>query len=84
MYQTKEVVIQLFENMDKAVVAYNYIFKIILFFIKHKRIEILIAEILHSGDVTIGYCSWFITKLRYASKITGDTEFGLMRPAKFR
>lgn len=50
MYMSKDDVITFLTNMDKAIVAYNFTIKIVIFFFKRKHIRVLISEILHSGD----------------------------------
>jgi hypothetical protein len=50
-YLTKEDLIVFLTNMDKTIVTYNYILKIIIFCIRRNHINDLVTEILHSGDI---------------------------------
>nr|AXF48775.1 odorant receptors OR25 [Lobesia botrana] len=49
-YQTKDDVVLLITNLDKCLVAYNFIAKVAIFVYNRKKLEVLISEIIGSGD----------------------------------
>ncbi|XP_013141110.1 PREDICTED: odorant receptor 30a-like [Papilio polytes] len=49
-YQNKHDVAIFLSNLDKSLVAYNFVLKVIIFVIKRKHVEKLIKEIAASGD----------------------------------
>nr|WCC57452.1 odorant receptor 56 [Papilio glaucus] len=49
-YQNKEDVAIFLSNLDKTLVAYNFVLKVIVFVIKRKHVEKLIEEIASSAD----------------------------------
>lgn len=49
-YQNKHDVAIFLSNLDKTLVAYNFVLKVIIFVIKRKHVEKLIKEIAASGD----------------------------------
>nr|WCC57395.1 odorant receptor 56 [Papilio dardanus] len=49
-YQSREDIAIFLTNLDKTLVAYNFVLKVIVFVIKRKHIEKLIKEIASSGD----------------------------------
>ncbi|XP_050345138.1 odorant receptor 4-like [Nymphalis io] len=49
-YQHKHDITILMTNLDKALAAYNFVFKIFFFVIKRKQLNNLIIEIRNSGD----------------------------------
>ncbi|XP_023941745.2 odorant receptor 4-like [Bicyclus anynana] len=52
-YNKKDDIIMLMTNLDKALVAYNFVSKIILFTLKREQLNTLISEIKLSGDKVI-------------------------------
>ncbi|XP_047988187.1 odorant receptor 30a-like [Leguminivora glycinivorella] len=49
-YQIKDDVVLLMTNLDKCLVAYNFVAKVAIFVSKRRQVEILISEIVNSGD----------------------------------
>nr|AST36261.1 putative odorant receptor OR25 [Hedya nubiferana] len=49
-YEIKHDVLMLMTNLDKCLVAYNMFAKISMFVLKRKQLEILVSEIIGSGD----------------------------------
>lgn len=49
-YEHRNDMIILMSNLDKTLVAYNFVSKTFIFVIKRKELNILITEIKHSGD----------------------------------
>ncbi|KPJ01705.1 Putative odorant receptor 30a [Papilio xuthus] len=49
-YQNKQDVAIFLSNLDKTLVAYNFVLKVIVFVVKRKHVEKLIKEIATSGD----------------------------------
>ncbi|XP_045784018.1 odorant receptor 46a-like [Maniola jurtina] len=49
-YEQKHNITMLMTNLDKALVSYNFVAKIMLFTLKKKQLNILISEIKLSGD----------------------------------
>nr|QZH55132.1 odorant receptor 36 [Achelura yunnanensis] len=49
-YNNRDDVTGLLTNLDKILVAYNFVIKAMIFFIKRKQIKTLIDEIIDSGD----------------------------------
>uniref|UniRef100_A0A0K8TUS8 Odorant receptor n=1 Tax=Epiphyas postvittana TaxID=65032 RepID=A0A0K8TUS8_EPIPO len=49
-YRSRNDIMTLLGNVDKSLVGYNLIAKVIVFLYKRKQLEILITKISHSGD----------------------------------
>ncbi|XP_063531710.1 odorant receptor 46a-like isoform X1 [Cydia strobilella] len=49
-YQIKDDVVLFMTNLDKCLVAYNFVAKVVIFVFKRRQVEILISQIINSGD----------------------------------
>ncbi|XP_063620074.1 odorant receptor 4-like [Cydia splendana] len=49
-YQIKDDVVVFMTNLDKTLVAYNFVGKVVIFICKRRQVEILISKIINSGD----------------------------------